>query len=522
MADLTKYNQLREHYGLPAMEPNPLGSGFAPVGGFGETPGFVTNQATGMKSPVLSTPNASGISTYQNPSGATKSVFTGLGTGASGQPGGLMPFGAGEPPSVSGDMRWIKTDLGYELRPNENYYERFGYGQGGTPDDYYTGAFSSYYKDNPIFKPQTQSIPAGGVPQDATADQYTRGDSGGLTRGDSGGVTWGDSGGGAAGTDGYYWPQDAGAPTGGTGTGTGGGYQGTNAPPPAGYQGGSLLQQANIGEVASYNPFTNQVEYNELVQNQLANAMNTPYAELARKRALDDMNARGLLNSSLAQGAATRAAIEASLPVAQQDASTFAETRFRGNDAINQALVNNTAARNEMTGANMDALNAFGLDAQQFQQQMALTGTEHGQQQWLAGFDRDTRGQLTDMAIQSDEFLNQTKLTQQNKEFIADKLNDNNHWVMAAVTEIQKMEDLSPDQRNILLEEIGVIHRANLKLLSAMNLADINWTGISPPEVPDENNSENSGTDNESDNTGSNDPNRQQYRDNAADESMYM
>jgi len=57
--------------------------------------------------------------------------------------------------------------------------------------------------------------------------------------------------------------------------------------------------------------------------NSLLNADNT-YLQSARNRGMEQANQRGLINSSLAAGTAERAAIDAAMPIAAQDANTNA------------------------------------------------------------------------------------------------------------------------------------------------------------------------------------------------------
>lgn len=253
---------------------------------------------------------------------------------------------------------------------------------------------------------------------------------------------------------------------------------GMGAGPGGGAGGGGLLGQAQIGEVATYNPYTSEVEYDELVQNRMAEALESPYANLQRKRALDEMNTRGLLNSSLATQAADRASLDAALPIAQQDAATMTENRLRANESINKALETNTAARNQMTKANMDALNAFGLDAQQYAQQRDLTMAEHAQQLKLADFDRDTRERLTAMSINSEQFMQSQSLNQQDREFVIGSVQANNEYIMGAITNIMKIEGLTEQQRATLMEEIGAVHYANLQLLQGLTGVAIDWNAF--------------------------------------------
>lgn len=89
------------------------------------------------------------------------------------------------------------------------------------------------------------------------------------------------------------------------------------------------------------NAQTRVVHENELVSNQLnrLTSSNSQYIQQARDRANNESSSRGMMLSSMAGGNATRAAIDAALPIAQQDAGTH-----------------NLAARDNMAATNADRL----------------------------------------------------------------------------------------------------------------------------------------------------------------------
>ena len=79
-------------------------------------------------------------------------------------------------------------------------------------------------------------------------------------------------------------------------------------------------------------------------------AKDSPLMQRARTLALQNMNQRGLVNSSMAQGAGVAAMIDRITPIAQQDAETYA----------NQALANQNA-QNTAGQFNAGEANKFGL-----------------------------------------------------------------------------------------------------------------------------------------------------------------
>lgn len=87
---------------------------------------------------------------------------------------------------------------------------------------------------------------------------------------------------------------------------------------------------------------------NETVRSQLQQiiADDSPLMQQARARALQTANTRGLLNSSMAMTAADSAMYDAAMPIAQQDASTYARAgEFNAGQANTFARDNNAFVR---------------------------------------------------------------------------------------------------------------------------------------------------------------------------------
>jgi hypothetical protein len=112
------------------------------------------------------------------------------------------------------------------------------------------------------------------------------------------------------------------------------------------------------GAAATYDPsqrLVNKPEETVAGQMQGLIQSDSPYMQMARTSANQQMNSRGLLNSSMAVTAADQAAYAAALPIAQADASVY-DTNAKQNLAYqNEALKTNAAGINDMTGKNMSA-----------------------------------------------------------------------------------------------------------------------------------------------------------------------
>lgn len=156
-----------------------------------------------------------------------------------------------------------------------------------------------------------------------------------------------------------------------TGSLLGSATQGIAAPETTGYNAATAgatgydASQANaFGYDANTAGLTNwNVTNPQTVQNQLTGIIdaNSPLMQQARTGALQQMNQRGLINSSMAVGAGQEAVIRQALPIAQQDAQTFARSgEFNANAANQMAQFNtgqtNTASQFGAAASNQAAL----------------------------------------------------------------------------------------------------------------------------------------------------------------------
>ncbi len=98
---------------------------------------------------------------------------------------------------------------------------------------------------------------------------------------------------------------------------------------------------------------------NSLVENRLTGLLNqdNPYMQAARDSGLATAQSRGLLNSSIAAGSSQQAAIKAALPIASQDATTYANAGMTNRDAVNQANQFNAGTFNQRSLTNAGFVN---------------------------------------------------------------------------------------------------------------------------------------------------------------------
>jgi len=174
------------------------------------------------------------------------------------------------------------------------------------------------------------------------------------------------------------------------------------------------------GSGYSATPFS--VTPDATVAGQLKNviAENSPLMQQAKARAADQMNERGLLNSSMAVGAGQGAVISAALPIAQQDASTYAQAATNTTNATNQAsqfgagATNTANLTNAQMGTSVSQMNAASANTAMGQASQASNTAD------LAKLQASTQTTLADKQAATSTFIANlqasTSLTQADKQ----------------------------------------------------------------------------------------------------------
>lgn len=163
--------------------------------------------------------------------------------------------------------------------------------------------------------------------------------------------------------------------------------------------GGNVDANGQITSVQGYNaaqasdPTQWNVAANQTMRGQLADYMSqdNPLLQMARARAIDQMNARGLSNSSMAIGAAEAAAYDSALPIVQNDANTYANAAKTNADTSNQFKLQNTQWQNQALQFNADSSNAAGrTNATNFTNLTGQREQNASQEKIAAGHDTTT------------------------------------------------------------------------------------------------------------------------------------
>ena len=192
-----------------------------------------------------------------------------------------------------------------------------------------------------------------------------------------------------------------GAPAlGGSASQTSGGYQ------TFGRQDGSIDFLAGVA-ATDRNAVTRQVQDNELTSRQLSRLIdeNGRYIQAPRLNAREGAAGSGMLLSSVAAGAAERAAIDAAAPIAQADASVFANTASENMRAQNEdAMADQMAGRSLLSQSEQQQFNSRENVAQR-EFQAGENAAERAERRFLQADDQQFRGTQADLDRSQQRFL---------------------------------------------------------------------------------------------------------------------
>ena len=158
-----------------------------------------------------------------------------------------------------------------------------------------------------------------------------------------------------------------------------------------------------------------QISGDAMVEDRLSGLLgsNSDYLKRAQSKAATYANRRGLLNSSIASGAGTAAAIDAALPIAQQDANTHAQSQLSKQNFVQSQALSDQEAVNTSRLSAQDATQRSGELDQGFENTSALNNQQAQQQANLSAQDATQQAGLQRNQALMEQMLNLDKANQQ-------------------------------------------------------------------------------------------------------------
>ena len=227
---------------------------------------------------------------------------------------------------------------------------------------------------------------------------------------------------------------------------------------------GGQMQAAQVATPTQWN-----VTAPQTVQSQIKDIINpnSPIMQQARTGALEQMNSRGLANSSMAITAGDDAAYRAAIPIATADASTYAKSASYNADAQNQVNLANAQYANQAGQSNLSA-----------NTQTSIAKMNDDTQKQLSTLDVATRTNLQTLQNENQVLLNTNSQ--------ASSLFNNATSALNNITMSTTMDEATKQDAS---EQVWANLQAQIKVLSAtskLNLSSILGVdvGTNPYYIP--------------------------------------
>jgi hypothetical protein len=173
----------------------------------------------------------------------------------------------------------------------------------------------------------------------------------------------------------------------------------------------------------TYTAQTSQVNApTETMQGQVNSILSqdNPLMQRARTLATQQMGQRGLVNSSMAQGAGVAAMVDRALPIAQQDAQTYNQRALINQDAINQGNQFNVGQTNQMFQFGQDLAGRFGMQREEQQFRSGESALDRAQQSQLQSNQFGFQGTQADLDRSLQQALQANQISAQDAQQMRD------------------------------------------------------------------------------------------------------
>lgn len=219
-------------------------------------------------------------------------------------------------------------------------------------------------------------------------------------------------------------------------SGSSGGYTS-----PSGYSAGAPSLGFNLSSISG--PTNWNVSGGQLVQNQLSDIMasDNPLMQQARTRALQAMNQRGTLNSSMATNAAETAMYDAALPIAQADAGTNASA----------------------SSANTGYANQFAQDANVFTRNGYMADFNLQANEWAAQQAHLRNLELARIQAAQSSTSSSQQFDQQNRQGYINGINQARTDWAEKFAALNSSNDLSPEVKSATLKSLAATYNTQIK-----------------------------------------------------------
>lgn len=190
----------------------------------------------------------------------------------------------------------------------------------------------------------------------------------------------------------------------------------------------------------------------------------SPYLTAARQRGKEYAAGRGLLDSSIAAGAAERSAIEASLPIAQQDA---AYSQNIGTIAAQEAASGRLSEQ--------EAGQKLGLSEQEAAQRLDLSGVEANQALALERVQQEGANLRQQAELDVKTAMDTMQLGSQERTSLGSSIANMGQSFSEQIANINRDPNVDAAAKTAAIETLSNAYQANIESLMSVYGVQIDW-----------------------------------------------
>jgi len=196
-------------------------------------------------------------------------------------------------------------------------------------------------------------------------------------------------------------------------------------------------------------------------------ASGSPYIQAARAAGERTAHSRGLLNSSLAAGSAEKAAIEAALPIAQQDSQSMVNAWMSEQEQDNASDLSYQQYMQDSNKALLEGNVQSTLSDQEHNQSMALDWQQQAGVNYRLSVEASLKEKLQTMDLSSSE-----------KASFADNLTRFGEKFQNDVTGINADNNMSEEEKTAAILTAQDVYTSNVNIISGLYGVQLTWDAL--------------------------------------------
>ncbi len=207
------------------------------------------------------------------------------------------------------------------------------------------------------------------------------------------------------------------------------------------------------------------------------------YLDAARTRGMQYANQRGLLNTSIAAEATEKAAIEAALPIVQQDAGYMQNRSLVEQEGAIQSALSSQGSKQQAGLYGVQGQISSQLSAQEAGQAMGLSKQEAGQAMGLEQAKQEWTNYRMDVENKTKLQIAQMDISSKEKQAFEKSMSTTGETMINQIASIQQNKDIDASAKTTIIKQIQDQYLANMNTLASIYGVQVDWSPITAQQT---------------------------------------